>query len=85
LFDSARIVYGRVYATVRCPSVCLSVPSAAACGGLLLWARRAGVIDRQRRVPSSNGAAAARRSAGNAGSVTLSADVGLTTEEYGDC
>jgi len=44
--------------------------AAAACSGLLLWARRAGG---QWRLP---GTAAARRSAANASSVMLSADVG---------
>jgi len=39
---------------------------------LLLWARRAGNIDRQRQSPD---AAAARRSSANASSDTLSADV----------
>ena len=34
----------RVYVTVRCPSVCLSVKLTAE--GLLLWARRVGDIDR---------------------------------------
>jgi len=59
-------------------SVCLFVcpiyrPLHAATAGLLLYAGQAGDDDRQRRPP---GAAAARRSAANAGSVTLSADVG---------
>jgi len=40
--------------------------------GLLLWARRAGDIDRL----LSSSHAAARRAAENAGSATLSADVG---------
>ena len=57
-------------------SVCLFVcpiyrPLHAAAAGL--HAGQAGDDDRQRRPP---GAAAARRSAANAGSVTLSADVG---------
>jgi len=43
--------------------------------GLLLSAARAEDIDRQRWAASSDGAAAARRSAANAGSVTLSAAV----------
>ena len=47
--------------TVRCPSdrrsVRLSHPAAhAPVAGLLLWAPRAGDIDRQRRAPSSNAA-----------------------------
>ena len=77
--DTARIVCGRVYVTVRCPSVSLSRLSTAAlcCGGLLLWARQQTIsIDRQRRPP---GAAAARHSSANASSVTLSADVGSST------
>ena len=62
-------------------SVCLFVcpiyrPLHAAAAGLLLYAGQAGDDDRQRRPP---GAAAARRSAANAGSVTLSADVGSWT------
>ena len=52
-----------------CPSVCFIYrPLHAAAAGSLLWARRAGDIDRQRW---PLGAAAA-----NASSVTLSADVG---------
>jgi len=43
--------------------------------GLLLSAVLAEDIDRQRWAASSDGAAAARRSAANAGSVTLSAAV----------
>jgi len=57
------------------PSVRLSHLSTAAatCGGLLLWARRAGDIDRHRRRPcSGNGAAAARRSAAKASSHVVS-------------
>jgi len=74
--DTARIVCGRVYVAERCLSVCLSVPSKQCAAGLLLWARRAGDISRQRRPASSNGAAAARRSVANASSVKLSAGVG---------
>jgi len=39
LFDTAGVVFGRVYVTARCPSVCLSVclsrrsTAAAACDG----------------------------------------------------
>ena len=60
------------------PSVCVSHRSTAAgwTAGLLLSAVLAGDVDRQRRAPalSSNGAAA-RRSAANAGSAVLTADV----------
>ena len=57
-------------------SVCLSVrsiirPPHAAAAGLLLWARRPGDIDRLLHC---------RRSAANAGSVTLSADVASSTQ-----
>ena len=33
IFATARVVCGRVCVTVRCPSVCLSVPSIDRCGG----------------------------------------------------
>ena len=63
------------------PSVRLSVcpiirPQQRCAAGLLLSTVRAGDIDRQRRAPapSSNGAAA-RRSAANAGSVMLTAEL----------
>ena len=62
------------------PSVCLSVCPIIApqrrAAGLLLSAERAGDIDRQLRATgaSSNGATA-RRSAADAGSVTLTAEV----------
>jgi len=61
-----------VYETVRLLSVCPSVspitrPSHAAAAGLLLWAQQEGDIDRLLR---------GRRSAANASSITLSADVG---------
>jgi len=74
----------RVYKTVRCPSVHLSVrPSirssgpfdrsrAATCGGFA--AERAGDIDRERRTAVA-GRTAAGRSAANAGSVTFTAAV----------
>ena len=60
------------------PSVCSIRPLQHHVAGLLLWARQARYIDIQRRPP---GAAAARRtaawrSAANASSVTLSANVG---------
>jgi len=66
----------RVYVTVRCPSVCLSVcpfvcpicPLQQRAAGLLLWARRA--ID-----CCTVGAAASRRAAANADSVTFTVDV----------
>ena len=46
VIDTARIVCDRVYATVRCPSVCpIYRPLYTAVAGLLLWARRAGDID----------------------------------------
>ena len=88
VIDTARIVCDRVCVTIRCPSVgfarlsvCVShfAPEQRRAARLLLWARRAGNIDRQWRVPSSSGAtarAAARRSAANASSVTFIADVG---------
>ena len=62
--------------TSVCLSVCLSVrsiirPPHAAAAGLLLWARRPGDIDRLLHC---------RRSAANAGSVTLSADVASSTQ-----
>jgi len=56
-----------------CPSVCLlrrSTAAAAAPAGLLLSAPRTGDIDRQLRAPCSR----RRRSAANAGGVTLTAD-----------
>ena len=71
--DAARMALRLCNGTM---SVRLSVPwtAATACGGFLLWARRAGDIDRQRWPPGT--AAARRRLAANASSVTLSADVG---------
>jgi len=59
--DSALLTQRRIYVTVRCPSVCLSVcpiyrPLQQRAAGLLLWARRTGDIDRQRRPPSSTAA-----------------------------
>ena len=81
IIDTARIVSDRVCVTIRCPPirsfVCLShfAPQV----GLLLWARRASDVDRQRRAPGSSSAAAraaARRSDANAGSVTFIADAG---------
>ena len=61
-----------VYETVRLLSVCPSVSpiirsSHAAAAGLLLWAQQEGDIDRLLH---------GRRSAANASSITLSADVG---------
>ena len=72
-------VYARVGRLSVCLSVCLSArpiirPQRRHAAGLLLSAVRAGNIDRQRRAPSSNGAAA-RRSAANTGSVMLTADL----------
>ena len=78
--DIARLVCGRVYVKVRCPSVrpsvCLSHLSAAArrCGGFAA----AGPADSRYRSIAS-GAAAARRTAANASSDALSADVGSWT------
>jgi len=66
----ATVVYWRAF--VRRLSVRpIVLPPHAAPAGLLLWARRAGDIDRQRwrQSPTSSGAAA-RRSATNASSVT---------------
>jgi len=78
----------RVPGTVGRPSVwvsvhvsaCLSIirPQPRRAAGLLLGAVRAGDINRLRRGPSSNGAAA-RRSAANASSVAFTADVGSWT------
>jgi len=63
----------KVYATIACPSICLShlLTDAAACDGFA-----AGRPARRRyrstvAAPSSNGAAAARRTAANTSSVTL--------------
>ena len=64
------------------PSLSVCVPFARRtplrAAGLLLWARRAG--DRHRSIAArpalSSSGAGARRSAANAGSATLSADVG---------
>ena len=75
--DSARVVCGRVYVKAQCPSVYLSVClsqsylsiAACRCSGFAA-VRPAGGIYR-----SITAAAAARRSAANASSVTLSADV----------
>jgi len=71
------------------PSVCLSVclirPPHVTAAGLLLWARRPGDIDfctagGQPAVSSSR--AAAWCSAVNAGSATLSANVGKSTQTH---
>jgi len=65
--------------SVRLPACCIRPPHAAA-AGLLLWARRPGGIDRllhgRRATAVSSSRAAARLAAANAGSATLSADVG---------
>jgi len=65
---------GKVYVTIRCPSVCPSCrPLHQRVVGLLPWARRTGDIDRLlhgRPAPSSKGAAAA-----TASSVTFTAAV----------
>ena len=79
--DTAREVCGRVYVKAPCPSLCLSIClsqsylsiAACRCSGFAA-VRPAGVIYR-----SIAPAAAARRSAANASSVTLSADVGSWT------
>jgi len=60
--DTAGMVCGRVYVTMRCTFVCPIVwlPYTAA-PGLLLWTQRAGDIDRQQRLQrarSSSGATA---------------------------
>jgi len=59
-FDTARMVFGGVYVTVRCPSVCpfscfVYRPLHAAAAGLLLWARQAGVYQ---SIAQQHGAAA---------------------------
>ena len=65
--------------TVRCPSVCSRYrPLQQRAARLLLWARRAGDIDRLlhgRRPTATALRAAARRSAANASSVTFTAAV----------
>ena len=72
--DTAHIVCHGVGVTIRCPSVCPSLclphvaPQPRHAMGLLLWARWAGDINQQRRVPSSN-------SATDADSVTFTAAV----------
>jgi len=75
--DTARMVCGRVYVTVRCPSVrpsvCPSEPAWAdsskpVAAGLLLWARLAGNVARL-----------LQRRCANAGGATLSAYVGSWT------
>jgi len=82
---------GKVYATVRFPSVCLSVQSIARCMSLrrvCYWGsgRQDISIDSGGRLAPSGTAAAvawrssARRSAANASSVTLSVDVGSWTQ-----
>ena len=79
--DTAREVCGRVYVKAPCPSVYLSVClsqsylsiAACRCSGF------AAVRPAGRRYRSIAPAAAARRSAANASSVTLSADVGSWT------
>ena len=76
-----------VYKTVQCPS-CLSVcpyvctirPLQQRAAGLLLSSRRVGDVDRDR---CTAGAAAARRSAANAGSATFSAYAGRRTQTWG--
>jgi len=74
--DIARLVCGRVYVKVRCPSVCLSHLSTIArrYGGFAA----AGPADSRYRSIAS-GAAAARRTAANASSDALSAAVGSWT------
>ena len=60
---SARIICGRVYVTIRCPSVCLAArlaPRPRHAAGLLLWAPRASSIDRLLHSLSAAGAAAFR-------------------------
>ena len=66
----------RVYETVQCLSVCPINRQQQRCAvGLLLSAVPSGDIDRQRREPApSTYDAEARRSAANAGSVTLTAE-----------
>jgi len=61
-------VRSRIYETIECRLSVRSIirPPHAAAAGLLLWARRAGDIDRLLH---------GRRSAGNASSVTLSAEL----------
>jgi len=70
VINVARIVYGRVYVTVRCPSVCLSRLSTAAlcCGGFAAVGP-----EQEISIDSIEAAAAARRSTANTNSATLSA------------
>jgi len=79
IIGTTRIVSGRVYVT-QCLSHLAPQPRRAA--GLLVWARRAADIDRQRRAPSSDAAAwpASRRSVANAGSIMLRSEVRGTTQ-----
>ena len=60
---------------VRCPTICLSVPSIDHCSivrQVCCWVPGGQeIIDRQQRVRSSNGAAAARRTAANASYMTF--------------
>jgi len=76
--DTARIVCGSVYVTVRCPSVRLSAYlshlSTAACRRCRGFAGRG-----YRSIATADGTTAVRRSAANASSVTLSANVGSWT------
>jgi len=77
LFDTARAAGSM--SVWRYLFICLSVPltAAAACGRLVLWARRAGSIARQWWPASAEAArhTAAWHSAANASSAMLSADV----------
>jgi len=68
----------RVYATVGRPFVCPVRLSHAAAAGLLRWARRPEDIDRSiaARPAVSSSRATAQHAAADAGSTTLSADVG---------
>jgi len=77
--DAARIARGRVYVTVRCPSVhlsmCLSQLSTVACRcGEFAAVGQVGT--RYRSIAAAKGAASARHLVANASSVTLSTDVG---------
>ena len=78
IIGTTRIVSGRVYV-----AQCLSHLAPRRAAGLLVWARRAADIDRQRRAPSSSDAAAwpaSRRSVANAGSIMLRSEVRGTTQ-----
>jgi len=84
--DTARIVCGWIYVTVQCSSVCLShhLAAACSCSGFAAVGPAAGRyrLTAQWRPPCAalQQRLRARQSAANAGSVTLSANVGSRTQ-----